>query len=398
MQTLLENNRLPEYLTSKSHTELSSMISEVLKKFEYEIYFADWELMKTNACKVNTFVDASFQLHVNELKDLLLAKDADEESSLMRLFVNSKMTAFVAQHNKLHVKGKQKNERIHSESNPRIGLWNSKKELVYGLWHNTLTDKISRGSLSRLYNRKVLSASLIKDNPRVIIDLNYLSHLDYPNEHLVGYQIRRLFSYNKYQSYWPFTIELCQSDTASLFNDVMKSIEPSWNNPRHFKYEHHSGQTVAQLCPSSDSVYYICPAASQSLAIDEVLNPEHVFVLPAFVSNLSDPVFAQISIEMERLKVNFRRLPVDDKRINIHEGIPLDITFATLHDMRYGFNLDWNTVFRKHAQRKIIRPKNEINLEIYKKRKLSIESAYLRQRTISKNYNQSRLIKDVNKK
>ena len=343
---LLQNNQLPAFLENKNYVELNSLISLILKQFEYEIY-KNSIIFKTNFTKEKTF-----QLTIDELKVILLEKDETEQNKLIRFFISSKSNYFIP---------KQKINNIQKEKynyNEQCGLFNSKNELQYGLWRNSLFLKMNKSNLSHLFDRRVLNATQISDNPRVILDFNYVENMRYFSFRSFGNQLNRIFSFNKYKTCFPFTIELIQMKKTKHFDDLMTNfVSTHWGIKRHFNLERHYGKTVAQLAPNPKSVIYICPVASKILKVDEVLNPNNLFVLPAYSSlNLRDPLLSTICLNMKQLNVKVRRLPTQEHLVWKHfcGVLGIDDIFAILHDIRYDTKFEWETVFRKHLSNKIL--------------------------------------------
>ena len=390
---LIHNKLLPPSLASKPHSELRSKILLILDRYEYELYRKSYDLMETMSCETNMFEDKKFQLEPYELNDILQAPDETQLAKIINYFISSKTTHFETRQNRKHKLSLSKVEkeiidkhRLQVQS--PTGLWSNDNELIYGLWHNALFIKFKRSCLSRLFDRRMVSATVADPaNPRIILDLEYIADMDYFDIRRLGIQIRKMMAFNKYHTYLPFSIEFTQnrSQRSAQFDDLMSRIITNWNEPKEFQYVRHQSKSVDQLAPNPQSVFYICPAAKKALTTEEVLNPKNVFVLPAYATgNLRDPVFNKICSQVQSLNVNLRRMPTQEYVVwdRFHGVMGLDTIVSILNDVQYDVDFDWTTTFRRYLTGEKIKAEQElldqekIRREIYKSRARSIAKSF----------------------
>lgn len=394
LRQFLESRQLPNWLLNKPHSELQTLITLILNQYEYQLYQKSYEHLEAITSDTSIFEGARFQLQLHELNDILQSQDQSERENIIHYFVKSKTLQFVSRHAKSLTK-KTNNEEYEDITKSRLqvhdptGLWNFQNELVYGLWHNCLFTKFKRTSYSALYEKRMASAVVVDpSNTRLILDFDYANHLSYFFIRRLGADIRQLIAYNKYHSFQPFTLEMLESQStrSKQFDDLMGRVISTWNDNDHFPFVRHQGKTIDELAASSpNSIYYIIPTARKALALREVLHPDSVFVLPAYVTgNARDPVFSKIASRMTPLNVNLRRIPTQEHVVwnKFHGVMKLDTVFAILHDARHEVNFKWKTSLRRHLTGETIKTEEEmINSEVkrrsqYKKRVDSIERSF----------------------
>lgn len=349
--------------------------------------------MEAITSDTSIFESARFQLQVHELIDILQSQDKNERDNIINYYVKSKTMQYVSRHNKSLTKKANIDEykdvtKSRLEVQDPTGLWNFQNELVYGLWHNCLFTKFKRTAYSALYEKRMASAVVVDpSNTRLVLDFDYANHLSYFFIRRLGTDVRQLIAYNKYHSHQPFTLEMfeSQSTRTKQFDDLMGRVISNWNDSDQFPFIRHQGKTIDELAASPSSIYYIIPSARKALAVREVLHPDSVFVLPAYVTgNMRDPVFSKIASRMAPLNVNLRRLPTQEHVVwnKFHGVMKLDTVFAILHDARHEVNFKWKTSLRRHLTGETIKTEEEmINSEKkrrfqYKKRVDSIERSF----------------------
>ncbi len=100
--------------------------------------------------------------------------------------------------NEESVKTREKLEtRYESMNASRIGIFNNNNELVYGLWHNTLSTRLKLLQIQDLITRtRLKTASIFGQN--IVIDFGYEEFMDNLSvKELMSY-IKKFYSFNKY--------------------------------------------------------------------------------------------------------------------------------------------------------------------------------------------------------
>lgn len=392
LKQILETRQLPKWLSNKPQSDLQKLITSILNQYEYELYRKSYEHLEAITPDTSIFESAKFQLQPFELGDILQAQDEGERHNIINYFVKSKTLQFVSKHNrclskKADIDAYSSLTRSRLEVHEPTGLWNFHNELVYGLWHNCLFTKFKRTSYSGLYEKRMASSIVVdSSNTRLVLDFDYAADLTYFSIRRLGDDIRRLIAFNKYHSLQPFTLEMLESQPTRTkqFDELMGRLISNWNDDSQFPFIRHQGK-IDKIAANPSSIYYIIPSARKALSIKEVLHPNSVFVLPAYVTgNLRDPVFSKIASRMKPLNVNLRRLPTQEHVVwnKFHGVMKLDTVFSILHDARHEVNFDWKNSFRRHLTGETIKTEEEMTKSeqkirhFYKKRAHSIERSF----------------------
>jgi hypothetical protein len=87
--------------------------------------------------------------------------------------------------------------RYESMNASRIGIFNNNNELVYGLWHNTLSTRLKLLQIQDLITRtRLKTASIFGQN--IVIDFGYEEFMNsLAVKELMSY-IKKFYSFNKY--------------------------------------------------------------------------------------------------------------------------------------------------------------------------------------------------------
>lgn len=346
LENLIDENLLPQTFAKDNQTK--KRITEILFRFDYEVF--QYDLDDQNG----------FLLKSEELHALLSAGNETLYEQILTNFIRKKIFWHRAKLKKLEVQEERNkiNQERYSNRLKRSGIIDEKDgSLIYGLWHNTLFTKINRSSLSHLYDRRLLNASLVPDNPKIWIDLNFLSSDCIKRN--VAFEIRSILSVNKYHSITPFTIEFVCPKNFENINKVLTWLD----DPSQYQYVIHRANESVDLLDENQRLIYLNPGASKTIKLSDLCNRNNIIVIPMHHSkSIRDPKFTLINrLESERIKV--KRLPTFENVIwnSYHGVLPWSLSIAILNDFRFQIGADWRSVLKQHLlPKKIIQNAEEI--------------------------------------
>lgn len=324
------------------------------------LQFIDYEFYK-NITSDDDLQFFKYQFRAPELFEILSASNEVEFLKIQKYYAKVKSRSYNSYIEKLQSKTNLKSEKAKKFPDGfHTGIWH-KNELLYGLWHNSLFTKWKYSALSTIYNKRLTSLSLMKSNPRIWIDLDFLPDNFFYLRYGLN-NVRKLLAYNKYKLKQPYIIEFIRTRKSELFDRNVHRILTWWHQPEHYQYVVH-GKRPTELIDQSKKLIYLSPTASQAITRNDLLNESNILVFPAYNSpSLRDPVYNNIN-KLSSKEIKVRRLPTVEHIVwnKFHGVIPLEIILAILYDITNDATENWVKVFQKYLlEKELIKSDEEI--------------------------------------